>query len=73
LFCLSFRSQPDVFGVIHSQTAAMEVLQQVCIAADGFDHPGFKKLASKLGVKRFAEVTQHEVAAEDLLALLARL
>jgi len=30
----SFRSQPEDFDVIHSQTAALEVLQQVCIAAD---------------------------------------
>jgi len=50
----------------------VEVLQQVCIAADGFDHPGFKELPCKLGVKGFAEITQHEVAAEDFLAWLPR-
>jgi len=33
-------------------------------------HPGFKEFASKLSVKRFAEITQHEVAAEDLFAWL---
>jgi len=56
--------------MIHSQTAALEVLQQICIATDGFDQPGFKEIASKLGVKRLAEITQHEVAAEDSLAWL---
>jgi len=46
-------------------------LQQVCIAANGFDHPGFKELASKLGVKRFAEITQHLAASAWLDSMAA--
>lgn len=62
------RSGPYVFRVIYAKTSPLQILKEVRVISDCFNHSCPQELSRKLRVKTSREITEHEVPPVNLFA-----